>query len=77
MDKNRHIDSHFPYSIGFSGDGVSFDAGPTENALAAAQTVHEVITHNYHLGVTSMTPPQDLITRFILGILPEATQTTL
>ncbi|MFA6294878.1 MAG: hypothetical protein WC666_00450 [Candidatus Paceibacterota bacterium] len=77
VDEKENIMEHFPYSICFSQDGVAFDAGPAENENEAASIVHNVIRENNHLFVTSMSKPENLVSRFILHLLSKSTQTII
>ena len=69
------IVENFPYSVGFSMDGVNFDAGPSEDPFDAATTVYKVIRKKNHSDVTSMSSPQNLVLRYILELLPRSVAT--
>lgn len=77
LSNGEDVAEYFPYSICFSKTSVSFDVGPREDALAAAKIVYEVIRNDNDIDISSMTPPQDLVTRFVLSQLPTATQTIM
>lgn len=68
--------THFPYSIAFSETGVSFDAGPEESAEEAAKIVRDEIRQVNRFDM-SMAPPMDLVSRYIVDLLPRATAVAL
>ena len=77
VTKDDNIVRHFPYMIHFTEIGIAFADGQTEEVTSAANILRNVVRYNDHRFIRGSLRRQDLVTKHILPLLSESTETVL